>query len=264
MTRYCRFLSDGNSSWGLVEDESVRPLDGDPLEEVSPAGAAIPLSNVTLLPPCVPSKILGVGTNYRAHAAEMGKPIPDEPLLFMKPPSALTGHGANIIVPSGPRPSERPTGSWRVDFEGELAVVIGRRAHRVKESAALDYVFGFTVCNDVTVRDLQKKDGQFTRAKGFDSFCPVGPHVVVGLDPSNLRIRTWQNGVLKQDSNTNDLIFSVAKVIEVASRVMTLEPGDLITTGTPSGVGPIQPGDRIDIEVEGIGILSNPVVEEQP
>jgi 2-keto-4-pentenoate hydratase/2-oxohepta-3-ene-1,7-dioic acid hydratase in catechol pathway len=255
MTRYCRFLSDGNISWGLLENESVRPLSGDPYEEVSPAGAAIPLSKVTLLPPCVPTKILGVGTNYRAHAAEMGKPIPDEPLLFMKPPSALTGHNAGII---------RPRGSWRVDFEGELAVVIGRRAHRVKESAALDYVFGFTVCNDVTVRDLQKKDGQFTRAKGFDSFCPVGPYVVVGLDPSSLRIRTWQNGVLKQDSNTNDLIFSVARVIEVASRVMTLEPGDLITTGTPSGVGPIQPGDRIDIEVEGIGILSNPVVEEQP
>jgi 2-keto-4-pentenoate hydratase/2-oxohepta-3-ene-1,7-dioic acid hydratase in catechol pathway len=254
MTRYCRFLCDGNTAWGVLGTDSVTRLEGDPFDGPSATGAALPLSSVQLLPPCLPTKILGVGTNYRAHAMEMGKPIPDEPLLFMKPPSALIGPGQPIV---------RPRGSWRVDFEGELAVVIGRRAHRVKESEALDHVFGFTVCNDVTVRDLQKKDGQFTRAKGFDSFCPVGPCVVVGLDPSNLRVRTWQNGALKQDSSTSDLIFSVAKVIEVASRVMTLEPGDLITTGTPSGVGPIQPGDRIDIEVEGIGILSNPVVEEE-
>jgi 2-keto-4-pentenoate hydratase/2-oxohepta-3-ene-1,7-dioic acid hydratase in catechol pathway len=252
--KYCRYLAAGEIRWGCLDVETVTPLEGDPYDGPSPAGSAVPLSSVQLLPPCLPSKILGVGTNYRAHAQEMGKPIPDEPLLFMKPPSALVGHNQPIV---------RPSGSWRVDFEGELAAVIGRRARRVRESQALDYVLGFTICNDVTVRDLQKKDGQFTRAKGFDSFCPVGPCVAVGLDPSSLRVRTWQNGVLKQDSNTNDLIFSVARVIEIASRVMTLEPGDLITTGTPSGVGPIQPGDRIDIEVEGIGILSNPVVEEE-
>jgi 2-keto-4-pentenoate hydratase/2-oxohepta-3-ene-1,7-dioic acid hydratase in catechol pathway len=262
MTKYCRFVSGGETRWGVVSSDTVQPLEGNPYVGPSKTGSPLPLSSVELLPPCLPSKILGVGTNYRAHAVEMGKPIPDEPLLFMKPPSALMGHQAPIVVPSGPRPSERPQGSWRVDFEGELAVVIGRRCRRVSEKEALDYVFGYTVCNDVTVRDLQKKDGQFTRAKGFDSFCPLGPCVVVGLDPSNLRVRTWQNGDLKQDSSTNDLIFSVAKVIEVASRVMTLEAGDVITTGTPSGVGPIQPGDRIDIEVEGIGILSNPVVEE--
>jgi 2-keto-4-pentenoate hydratase/2-oxohepta-3-ene-1,7-dioic acid hydratase in catechol pathway len=256
MTRYCRFVSDGRTGWGVLDGEQISPLAGNPIEaSSSTAGASIAVSSVQLLPPCLPSKILGVGTNYRAHAQEMGKPIPDEPLLFMKPPSALLGHGQPIV---------RPTGSWRVDFEGELAVIIGRRARRVREAEALDYVFGFTVCNDVTVRDLQKKDGQFTRAKGFDSFCPVGPWVTVGLDSSNLRVRTWQNGALKQDSTTSDLIFSVARVIEVASRVMTLEPGDLITTGTPSGVGPIAPGDKIEIEVEGIGRLSNPVVEETP
>jgi len=255
MTRYCRYVLHGETRWGVLDDEHIEPLDGSPLEGPAATGARITLSSVQLLPPCLPSKILGVGTNYRAHAQEMGKPIPDEPLLFMKPPSALVGHGQPIV---------RPAGSWRVDFEGELAVIMGRRARRVREAEALDHVFGFTVCNDVTVRDLQKKDGQFTRAKGFDSFCPVGPWVTVGLDPSNLRVRTWQNGALKQDSTTGDLIFSVARVIEVASRVMTLEPGDVITTGTPSGVGPIAPGDVIEIEVEGIGRLSNPVVEETP
>jgi len=254
--KYCRYSAGGETRWGVLDQDTVTPLDGNPFDgPSSTAGDSLALSSVQLLPPCLPSKILGVGTNYRAHAAEMGKPIPDEPLLFMKPPSALIGHNQPII---------RPSGSWRVDFEGELAVVIGRPARRVAEKDAFDYIFGFTVCNDVTVRDLQKKDGQFTRAKGFDTFCPVGPVLAVGLDPADLRIRTWQNGALKQDSRTSDLIFSVARVIAVASRVMTLEPGDLITTGTPSGVGPIQPGDRVDIEVEGIGILSNPVVEETP
>jgi 2-keto-4-pentenoate hydratase/2-oxohepta-3-ene-1,7-dioic acid hydratase in catechol pathway len=173
--------------------------------------------------------------------------------LFFKPPSSLIGHNQPIV---------RPRGDWRVDFEGELALVIGRRARRVRAAEALDYIFGYTICNDVTVRDLQKKDGQFTRAKGFDSFCPVGPCVVVGLDAADLAIRTWQNGALKQDARTRELIFSIPQIIETASRVMTLEPGDVISTGSPAGVAPISPGDRIDIEVEHLGILSNPVVEE--
>jgi 2-keto-4-pentenoate hydratase/2-oxohepta-3-ene-1,7-dioic acid hydratase in catechol pathway len=200
-----------------------------------------------------PSKILGVGTNYRAHAVEMGKPIPDEPVLFMKPPTSVIGPGDAIV---------RPRGWERVDFEGELGVVIGARARRVPEARALDVVAGYTIVNDVTVRDLQKKDGQFTRAKGFDTFCPVGPRVVAGLDPRALRITTRVNGVVKQDSSTADLIFSVARVIAVVTRVMTLEPGDLITTGTPPGVGPIRAGDEIEIEIEGIGVLKNPVVDE--
>jgi 2-keto-4-pentenoate hydratase/2-oxohepta-3-ene-1,7-dioic acid hydratase in catechol pathway len=173
----------------------------------------------------------------------------------MKPPSALIGPDAAIV---------RPRGFERVDFEGELALVIGRRARRVAEADALGYVFGYTILNDVTVRDLQKRDGQFTRAKGFDTFCPVGPWIVTGLDAANCRIRTRQNGAVRQDSSTSDLIFGVARVIAVASRVMTLEPGDVITTGTPPGVGPIAPGDSIEIEIEGIGTLTNPVVEETP
>jgi 2-keto-4-pentenoate hydratase/2-oxohepta-3-ene-1,7-dioic acid hydratase in catechol pathway len=200
-----------------------------------------------------PGKILGVGLNYRAHAAEVGKPLPDEPLLFLKPPSALLPSGAAIV---------RPRGFARTDFEGELGVVIGRRARRVAAADALAYVLGYTLVNDVTVRDLQKKDGQFTRAKGFDTFCPVGPELVDGLDPQGLRLRTRLNGVLKQDVSTSDMIFSVAEIIAVASRVMTLEPGDLITTGTPAGHGPIAPGDRVEVEIDEIGILTNPVVEE--
>jgi 2-keto-4-pentenoate hydratase/2-oxohepta-3-ene-1,7-dioic acid hydratase in catechol pathway len=201
-----------------------------------------------------PTKILGVGLNYRAHAAEMGKKLPDEPLFFMKPPSALIAGGEPIV---------RPRGYQRVDFEGELAIVIGRRCRRVARANALEVVAGFTCLNDVSCRDLQVKDVQYTRAKGFDTFCPVGPRVVAGLDPSNLWIRTHVNGVLRQDSTTADFVFDVPAVIEYASRVMTLEEGDLITTGTPAGVGPINPGDVIRIEIEGIGVLENPVVDEE-
>jgi 2-keto-4-pentenoate hydratase/2-oxohepta-3-ene-1,7-dioic acid hydratase in catechol pathway len=205
--------------------------------------------------PVRPSKIVCVGTNYRAHAVEMGKPLPDEPLLFMKPPSALIGPGEAIV---------RPRGYQRVDFEGELAVVIGRTARRVAREAALAHVAGFTCLNDVTVRDLQKKDVQFTRAKGFDSFCPVGPRVAAGLDPSRLRIETRVNGQMRQSSTTADLIFDVPALIAFVSGVMTLEEGDLISTGTPSGVGNLEPGDVVAIEIEGIGVLENPVVAGEP
>src|SRR5262249_2602349 len=179
--------------------------------------------------------------------------LPEEPLLFLKPPSALIGPGQPIV---------RPPGYERVDYEGELAIVIGRRASRVSAARALDYVRGYTCLNDMTVRDLQKKDVQSTRAKGFDSFCPVGPRVAEGLDPSRLRVTTRLNGVVKQDGSTSDLIFDVPKLIEFVSRVMTLEEGDLITTGTPPGVGNLVPGDKVEIEIEGIGVLANPVVGE--
>lgn len=203
--------------------------------------------------PVRPTKILGVGLNYRAHAAEMKKALPDEPLFFLKPPSALIGPGDAIV---------RPRGYQRMDFEGELAIVIGRRCRRVSRAEALDVVAGYTCLNDVTVRDLQVKDVQYTRAKGFDSFCPVGPRVATGLDPSRLRIVTRVNGAVRQDSTTSDMIFDVSTLIAYASRVMTLEAGDLITTGTPPGVGPLVAGDVVEIEIEGIGVLSNPVIDE--
>ncbi|MCU1281088.1 MAG: 2-hydroxyhepta-2,4-diene-1,7-dioate isomerase [bacterium] len=200
-----------------------------------------------------PGKILGVGRNYREHAAELNHAVPTEPLLFFKPPTAIIESGQPIV---------RPRGDWRVDFEGELGVVIGRTCRRVARADALSYVAGYTIVNDVTVRDLQKKDGQFTRAKGFDSFCPCGPFLVDDVDPAKLRIVTKLDGVVKQDAPTSDMIFDIATIIEVASRVMTLEPGDLIATGTPSGVAPILPGMTVEITIEGIGTLTNPVVEE--
>ncbi|HEY4181062.1 MAG TPA: fumarylacetoacetate hydrolase family protein [Kofleriaceae bacterium] len=199
----------------------------------------------------IPSKIIGIGQNYRAHAAEMGKAIPEEPLMFMKPRSAMIPDGGAI---------ERPPGYEKVDFEGELGVVIGQRARRVSKERALDYVLGYTIVNDVTVRDLQKKDVQYIRAKGFDSFCPIGPRIVPGLAPNNLRIQTRLNGVIKQDSSTSDMIFDVPTLIEFCSRYMTLEAGDVISTGTPAGVSNMTPGDVVEIEIEGIGVLRNTVI----
>lgn len=199
----------------------------------------------------VPSKIIGIGQNYRAHAIEMGKGIPEEPLMFLKARSAMVAEGT---------PIERPGGYERVDYEGELGVVIGRLAHRVSRETALDHVLGYTCINDVTVRDLQKKDVQFTRAKSFDTFCPIGPRIVTGLDPTNLRIQTRVNGVVKQDSSTSDMIFDVATLIAFCSEHMTLEAGDVISTGTPAGVGNLVPGDIVEVEIDGIGVLKNPVV----
>jgi len=199
----------------------------------------------------VPSKIIGIGVNYRAHAAEMGKEPPEEPLMFLKPRSAMIASGEAI---------ERPAGYERVDYEGELGLVIGQRARRVSRERALEVVMGFVCINDVTVRDLQKRDGQWTRAKGFDTFCSIGPRIVAGLDPSKLALKTRVNGVVKQDSSTSDLIFDVPALISFVSAHMTLEVGDVITTGTPSGVGNLTPGDEVEIEIEGIGIIKNPVI----
>jgi 2-keto-4-pentenoate hydratase/2-oxohepta-3-ene-1,7-dioic acid hydratase in catechol pathway len=201
-----------------------------------------------------PSKIIGVGRNYREHAAELNNAVPEEPLLFFKPPTAVLEPGQAIV---------RPRGWERVDFEGELGVVIGKSCRRVSRKDALAYVAGYTIVNDVTVRDLQKKDGQWTRAKGFDTFCPCGPLLVDDVDPTTLRIITRVDGVVKQDAPTSDMIFDIPTIIEAISRVMTLEPGDLIASGTPSGVGPIVAGNIVEIEIVGIGTLSNPVVDEE-
>jgi 2-keto-4-pentenoate hydratase/2-oxohepta-3-ene-1,7-dioic acid hydratase in catechol pathway len=198
-----------------------------------------------------PSKIIGIGQNYRAHAAEMGKGIPEEPLMFLKPPSAIIADGAAI---------ERPAAYERVDFEGELGVVIGTRARNISREHALSIVAGYVCVNDVSCRDLQKKDGQWARAKGFDTFCPIGPRMVHNLDPSNLKIQTRVNGVIKQDSTTADMIFDVPTIIAFLTKHMTLEIGDIISTGTPAGVGNLAVGDVVEVEIEGIGILRNPVI----
>jgi 2-keto-4-pentenoate hydratase/2-oxohepta-3-ene-1,7-dioic acid hydratase in catechol pathway len=213
-----------------------------------PAGAR-------LLPPCAPSKIVCVGRNYAEHAKELGNEIPPEPLIFLKPPSSLIASGDAIVYPKL---------SQRVDFEGELGVVIGKRARHVAAADVRDYILGYTIVNDVTARDLQRKDVQFTRGKSFDSFCPVGPCIVPKeqADFASFRIRTLVDGEVKQNGSVADMLFSVNAIIAYVTAVMTLEPGDLIATGTPPGVGPIAPGSKVTIEITGIGALENAVVAE--
>ena len=208
-----------------------------------------------LLPAASPSKIVCVGRNYAEHAKELGNEVPKEPLLFLKPPSSLIGHGEAIVYPRL---------SQRVDFEGELGIIIGKTARRVKRENAWDYVLGFTCVNDITARDLQKKDGQWTRGKGFDTFCAVGPHLVLrdAVDFKSLRVKAYVDGIVKQDGPVTDMIFPVDVIIEYISEFMSLEPGDLIATGTPPGVGPLEPGSTVRIEIDGIGVLENPVQSE--
>jgi len=240
----------------VVEGASVSPLGVDQTMQSWPdaqTGAAIFLDAVTLLAPVAPSKVVCVGRNYREHAAELGNKMPDEPLLFLKAPSAIIGNGDCIV---------RPPQSQQVEHEGELGVVIGRRAAKLTDQDdPLSYVLGYTCVNDVTARDLQRKDVQFTRAKSFDTFCPVGPFVVDGLDPRNLVVTTRVNGVVKQDGRTADMAFSVPFLIRYISNIMTLYPGDLIATGTPAGVSAMKDGDTVEVEIEGIGVLRNPVCD---
>lgn len=247
--------------WGLLVDQLVYPLDTAPYVGLGMDGHHRPLivdapyliAEVRLLAPVTPTKIVCVGRNYAEHAAELGNEAPSEPLIFLKPPSALIGPDAAVVYPAL---------SQRVDHEGELGVVIGRRCRNVTEADAASYIFGYTVANDVTARDLQKTDGQWTRGKGFDTFAPVGPWIDTAFDPTNRMVRCLVNGVLRQESTTALMIFSIAHIIAYVSRFMTLEPGDLIITGTPAGVGPVKPGDVMTVEVEGLGAISNPVAAE--
>ncbi len=255
--KLCRYItrSADEPRYGIIEGDELFPLAAGELFSVPfappEAGPGIALAEATLLAPCAPSKIVCVGRNYREHAAELGNPMPDEPLLFLKAPSAIVGTGDLI---------ELPAASARVEHEGELAVVIGRRARRLTEADnPLDYVLGYTCANDVTARDLQRKDVQFTRAKSFDTFCPCGPWIETDIDPLDLSVTTRVNGALRQHASTAALAFPVPLLIRYISNIMTLEPGDLISTGTPAGVGPLAAGDVCEVEVEGVGILSNPV-----
>lgn len=214
-------------------------------------GERVPLGEVSLLAPVIPrSKVVCVGKNYHDHAAEMGGEAPAEPLLFLKPNTAVVGPGDAIV---------RPPQSTRTDFEGELAVVIGRIAKNVPAASALDYVFGYTLGNDVTARDLQKSDGQWTRAKGFDTFCPLGPAIETDFDAAAATLQTRVNGEIKQSAPLTDMIHSVPDIIAYASAVFTLLPGDVILTGTPAGIGPVVAGDVVEVEISGLGVLRNPV-----
>ncbi|MBI4228932.1 MAG: fumarylacetoacetate hydrolase family protein [Deltaproteobacteria bacterium] len=248
--KFLRFRTkDGKVKHGCLEEEKVSEITGDILSEYHSTGNGYEVSDIKFLPPCTPSKIVAVGLNYRDHAEELKKRIPDEPLLFMKPATAIIGHDDKIIYPDHM--------ASRVDYEGELAVVIGKEAKWVNEPEAFDYIFGYTCINDVTARDLQVKDIQYTRAKGFNSFAPIGPVIETDIDPSDLEISTFLNGELKQNSRTSELIFKVPRLISFISRVMTLLPGDIIATGTPSGIGPMNIGDKVEVKIEGIGILRN-------
>jgi len=234
---------------------SIAPWTGDDHPEVLRGDLTDLPEGAMLLPPCVPSKIVCVGRNYAEHAKELGNEVPAEPTIFLKPPSSLLGSSGVIAYP-------RLT--QRLDYEGELGVVIGRRARNVKSADAPIYIRGYTCVNDVTARDLQRKDGQWTRGKGFDTFCPVGPCLVPRdeVDPASLRVRTFVNGEKKQDAPISEMMFRVDDIIAYVSAFMTLEPGDLIATGTPSGVGPMQPGSRVRIEIDGVGVLENTVALE--
>jgi len=249
--------------WGSLDGDLVYPLAETPYGVArlsSPAaapkleGVAIPLAQVKLLAPVTPTKIVCVGRNYAAHAAELGNEVPSEPLIFLKPPSSLIGPDDPIVCPAI---------SERVDHEGELAVVIGQRCRNLTEDDALGVIFGYTVANDVTARDLQRRDGQWTRGKGFDTFCPVGPWIDTAYEPAHRQVRCLVNDEVRQDGNTALLIYSIAHVLAFVTRFMTLELGDLVLTGTPAGVGPLQPGDVVTVEVEGLGTLSNPVIGEE-
>lgn len=255
--KFVRFAAGGSAPrWGVVLGGEIVPLRRDPFHDFRDdlqAGTRIPLAQAKLLAPVKPGKIIGVGMNYTDHAAEMGTDPPAVPVIFYKDPSAVIGPGEAIVLP--------PV-SHRVDYEAELGVVIGREARRVPREKALEHVLGYTCLNDVTARDLQKQDGQWTRAKSYPTFCPVGPWVMGGLDPERLTVELQLNGETKQLSATDRLCFSVADLIAFISGVMPLLPGDVIATGTPVGVGQLQAGDRVTVIISEIGELENPVVRE--
>ena len=246
-----RFTADKKAGYGILQGETIQGIEGKPFRHLEASDRYYKLSEVKLLAPCIPSKIVALGLNYHSHAEEVNARLPDAPLIFLKPPTAVIGPEENIIYPSS---------SSRVDYEGELGVVIKKPTWRVSVEDALDYVLGYTCFNDVTARDLQYKDRQWTRAKSFDTFAAIGPCIETELDPGNVVLETYLNGLRKQHCSTADLIYSVPELINFTSHVMSLVPGDIIATGTPSGIGPMNPGDTIEIKIESIGTLRNYVV----
>jgi len=249
--KFLRFMKDGRLLHGFTENRRILEIRKEEYLSDNPEVIAEhSLDDVRILPPVSPSKVVCVGLNYRDHAAELGMDIPDEPIIFLKPPTTVIGHGDTVIYPEM---------SSEVDYEVELAAVVSERARRVDSSAASEFIAGYTVLNDVTARDLQRRDGQWTRAKSFDTFCPIGPVIETDVTPDNLDISLKLNGEVRQSSNTSNMIFTVHELLEFISHVMTLEPGDVIATGTPPGVGQMVPGDTVRATVEGVGTLVNRV-----
>jgi 2-keto-4-pentenoate hydratase/2-oxohepta-3-ene-1,7-dioic acid hydratase in catechol pathway len=253
--RIVRYSREGQVGFGILEGETIAALSPHPFAAFEYTGERFPTGEVRLLAPVLPTKVVAVGRNYAEHAREMGGEVPDDPVIFLKPSTAVIGPGDPIVHPG-----------WvgRVDYEGELAVIVGKLARRLDEADAIQAVLGFSCANDVTARDLQRADGQWARAKGFDSFCPLGPWIETDLDSSDLALRTLVNGEPRQQARTSQLERGVASLMAFVSRVMTLLPGDVLLTGTPAGVGPLEVGDRVEVEIDGIGVLANQVVGEPP
>ncbi|MCU0280680.1 MAG: fumarylacetoacetate hydrolase family protein [Acidimicrobiia bacterium] len=244
-------LLGGEIAYGAVEPEGIRVHRGTPFVAWEPTETLVPFDQAHLLAPVFPTKVVGVGRNYAGHAAERGVEVPAEPVIFLKPATAVIGPGASVVLPLEAK---------EVHHEAELAVVVGRVAHRVAAEDAGGFILGYTAANDVSARDLQKQDGQWARAKGFDTFCPLGPAIETELDPTGLSISCTVNGEIRQEANTADMVFGVAELFAFISRVMTLLPGDVILTGTPAGTTAVRPGDHMEVQIERIGALRNPVV----
>jgi len=252
--RLGRILVEGRPEYCLIEDGRVRVVEGDLFGSLQASDRVLEMENVQLISPVTPSKIIAVGLNYRDHADEMGEELPKEPLIFLKPPTAVIGPREMIVIPAG---------AGRVDYEAELAIVMGKKGRHIPVEEARQYILGYTCLNDVTARELQAKDGQWTRAKSFDTFCPIGPWIATDLEPGRLQIQLYLNGQCKQKSNTNQLIFNVDQLVSYISSIMTLLPGDVIATGTPSGVGALADGDVVRVVIEDLGVLENRVVKEE-
>ena len=251
-TRFVRCVVDGAPAWGVLDGAEVAIVEPHPFTTFAPTGQRVGVEGLRLLAPVIPSKIVAAGKNYRDHAAELGGEVPDEPLLFLKPSTALLGPGDAVPLPVDI--------SDEINFEGEVAVVIGALLSRVTPEVAAAGILGVTCANDLTLRDVQRRESQWFRAKGFDGSCPLGPAIATGLDLGALRVRTWVDGELRQDGTTADLVFDIPTIVAEASRTMTLLPGDVVLTGTPAGVGPVRPGQRVRVEVDGVGALENPLV----
>ena len=253
MIEFVRYLKKNEIRYGAVRDGNILEIRGDIFGKYEVSAIEHSRETLVVLPPVEPSKIIAIGCNYLDHAQEMDLPVPREPLIFFKPPSAIIGHNDTIVLPKS---------SKRVDFEAELAIVIGRQAKNVSINEAHRYVLGYTCANDATARDFQKEDGQWARAKGFDTFCPIGPSIVAGIDTRSLSIQCRRNGDILQDSNTRKMIFKDEELVSYVSQIMTLYPGDIIITGTPPGVDEIKDGDVVEVEIENVGTLTNDVVLE--